>query len=516
MEMDRKVYFAVRNEKELEFNVYQRSYIFHASQKKSYDGKTIKSIEATCSQLNHFILYLERRMEDESIDESEGDLGYFIVKMMRLNDLLDRNNMDQAVWEEVKEKSTRFYDEKLKYFKRVVTEELVNDVHLGTLISDYVYSNTLKNLTSADNIKEKLFYSDIHIYHCLSVYTKILYFMYFRFSDETSYKRISKSITIELSSLMNQMALDIFPKEYTRINNISFMDRLFNYIQFQNRINSRTHTKLQDKFSAIGYSEESLSISMLDSVISSLKNFGVITYKRSRGKRKTFDIFKHKYENWGYVAKNTAAIISSTTKRTVSYMFAQTTPYVINKKSPTVMVDGVSESSKYEILLEKKNKEHYQDMKRIKRYIINDCYENISAESRDEIDKLLEGGTDIRHQLNKFMVSLFLEQNYEANVLDLITYEEFLTILFRVYERMDKYYRIKHALISPVGNRLNGIRVREKDLEGLLFYRNCNKPKTIKILNKIVGYSYTFNRDVVRNLNIKDEMIDFIADGLVI
>ncbi|MFW6026054.1 MAG: hypothetical protein ACOCRX_06905 [Candidatus Woesearchaeota archaeon] len=512
--MERKVYFAVRNEKELEFNVYQRSYMFHASQKKSYDGKTIKSIEATCSQLNHFILYLEKRKEDQSINESEGDLGYFIVKMIRLNDLLNRNKMEQAVWEEVKEKGTRFYDEKLRYFKKVVREELVNDVHLCSLISDYIYSNTLRNLTSAGDIKEKLYYSDIHIYHCLSVYTKMLYFMYFRFSDQTSYKRIAKSVIIDLSSLINQMCLDIFPREYSRINNTSFMDRLFNYIQFVNRVNTRTHTKLADKFTAIGYSEESLSIKMLDSVLSSLKNFGVVTY--DRGSYKRFNMFEHDYKNWGYVAKNTAAVISSTTKRTVNYMFAQTTPHVINKKSPTVMVDGVSESSKYEILLEKKNKEHYQDMNKIKKYIVNDCYTNISDDSKEEINNLMESDTDIRHQLNKFMVSLFLEQNYEANVLDLITYEEFLIILYRVYERMDKYYRIKHALISPVGNRLNGIRVREKDLENLVFFENCNKPKTMKILNKIVGYSYTFNRDVVRNLNIKDELVKFIKEGLII
>jgi len=521
LDKENGVYFHIRNEKELEFRIYGRGYLFHASTKESYDSKTKNAIESVASQLNHFIAYLRDR--DDYNDSSDSDLQYFIMKLIMLNNNLNRNKIEKISKQRAEENLTNFREEKINYFNEVIYEELVYDDYLERLISEYSYESLKQNLEPSD-IDEKLHYSDIHIFQSLSVYSKLLYLSYFHISELIGYNSLVKPIIIEMSRSINTTCLDLFPNEYNIVKNQSFMDRVFSYIEFQNRKNSRRHTRLIAKFSSIGYSHEYISVKMLDNILSSLKTFGPTLFEKTKKGYKKFDIVSHDLENWGYVAKVTVAWISRITFKTMYHLSKYTTSYVINSVNPdsgnSEGPEETPESSKYEILLEKKDREHFEDLQRLKKYIIADAKKDgrISEESQIRINQLIERKADITHLYNKFMVSLFLEQGYNVNIIDLLTYEEYLTLVFRVYERLDGYLDLRHALVSPETDNLNGIRVNDKDLENLTFYNNVNYERTKKIINKIISTSYgykTKNGDI-HYVTLKKEFLEFVSKGMVI
>lgn len=514
------IYFGFRNEKELEFRVYERGFLFHASKKKSFDGKTKKAIKSTTSQLNHFLDYL-RRTDEFKEDGADSDLWYVVVKIMTLDQKLDRNNMDDVAQRRVEENYTPFREEIVDYFKEVVRNQIVNDNYLIKLVSDYSYQSSKFNLQKSD-IKEKLYYSDLHIYQCLSLFSKILYLLYFRISEMIGYTNLVKSMIIDLSVELNHHCLDLFPNEYNIVNSRSFMDRLFGYIEFQNTKNSRKHKRIIQKFSAVGYSHEYFNIEILESVLSSMKSFQPRPYDKKM-KKYEYSVGEDNLDDWGYISRATVKWISSTTTNTIFHLTRKTTPYVINTVNPDADSehDDAPESSKYEILLEKKDREHYEDMKRLKKYIVNDSKRNgrLSDQSRKDIERIIEEKINVRHLLNEFMMSLFLEQEYDVNVMDLLTYREYLIILFRIYERLEGYFDLTHALISKEANRQNGKRFSDHELENLDFYNAVNNDRTKKILNRIIARSYTYNNPktgTISLLNIKDDLKEFIKKGMVI
>ena len=515
------VFFQYRNEKELELVVWERSLLFHASLKESYDSKTKKAIDGVVSQLNHFLAHLDKEDNGGDIrNQGEGDLSYVIIKFMNLKSKLERNEMNKIARRRSEENRTSFKEEKINYFKDVIRDKIIEDDYLRKLISDYCYKYLKKNLEPS-NIDQKLYYSDVHIYQCLSVYSKILYLLYFEVSELIGYKSLMKSIIIELSELINDLCPDLFPEEYNIAKNRTFMDRMFSYIEFQNTKNSKDHQRLIKKFAAIGYSHEYITIEMLKSILSSLKSFGPVTFEKTGSSHQSFNIKENNPEKWGYVAKSTVSWISKITRNTMVYLSKYTTNFVIS----SVYIDDENqdpeetpESSKYEILLEKIDRENYEDMQNIKEFIVEETKKKLSDKSKKKVKQLVEQKTDITHLYNKFMVSLFLEQEYNINLVHLLTYPEYLYLVFRVHERFEGDLDMKYALISPEADVLNGVRIREKDMDGFKFYHYCNDKRTPKIINKIIGRSYAYKDDNgdIRYLKLKKGFIKFIERGMVL
>ena len=531
------VYFNFRNEKEIELIVQERSIPFHASLNKSHDAKTKKAIRSVTAQLNHFLLYLDRLDKEKS--ESDSDIGYLVLKFINLQDKLSRKKIDKIARERAEENYTNFNNEKVEYFREVLTTEFLYDDYLLKLISDYSYEKTKMNLEPSD-IDKKLHYCDIHVFQATSVYSKILYILYFNISELISYEVLTKQILIRLTKKINDYSLDLFPKEYNIIRNMTFIDRLFSYIEFQIGNKLRSHQIIMNKFSDIGYSKEKIVINVLGSVLSALKKFIPILFKKDKkNKDRYFKLGKHEYDKWGYVAKNTVGLISRIIANTMVFRSKYTPKFGINSVD---LVDGegggessseTPESSKYERLLEKRDKEHYRDMKRLKNYIIEDSKKNgrLSDASFKDIEEIINKDTDITHLLNEFMVSVFLEQEYNVNVSNLLTYKEFLILVFRIFERLecsiipskskDEGYQCLHlALISPTdpANRTNGFRINKDFLNEHLDFYNINNDRTTTIFNSIISRSYTYRtpNGHIDYLNVKKDFLKFIKNGMVI
>lgn len=445
-----------------------------------------------------------------------------------INDLDTRLNVERVGIECRKILSEKIKDEpdilmnniELEYTKDVLRDLFLSNYVILDMIINYTKEISVSNIIVDASIENKLTEEDCTVIHSLILYSKLLYVGgYMRVSIGVQFINVVKAILIELGEMLNdRIHREVNPHGY----NETFISRLYHFLLNACSIDYDRHAANLTRFAITGISKDSSGIlNLLNEILSSFHRVSLII-KDKDNKDKVPPLYS-KVEDWhvyGLVSKNTASYIQNTKKSVVNNDAGVIKPdYIIkmfsnDDKSGEVM----SQTSRYDIQSEKTDKEQFMVLKTNAKYIINDILSKMTMGVI--VDNLYAVAStseySFRTDLNKFVVSHFLESVHHCDVSGVLTLKEFIIVAVYCYELLDKYPSLAAGVIAKMVSRVNANPVDDTLFDGMMFTFH-NKEKVIDFINKVASKSYiivTKDNSVSRQYNISEELVLWIKDGM--
>ena len=150
----------------------------------------------------------------------------------------------------------------------------------------------------------------------------------------------------------------------------SYLDRLYTFIEYSAKVEFSKHRNNIDKFSCVGMSPTYVANRLLEEMISSLYRYKIIHKESVESKGFTLG---EDINDYGMVARNTAAYLVGTKTKVIQYIAGDFKPkYIITSHSVSATdgEDKTSEAARFEVFLDKQNKEMAMEFREQRDFII--------------------------------------------------------------------------------------------------------------------------------------------------
>lgn len=500
--------------KELVIDISETSPIVFRRNDRSRNKVSEDTVNTICSSLNHFSLWVEKNRSDEIL--------YLKYLLSLLDVKLNRNYIAEIVSKAMEEHTNQSYQElELEYFLAVIKNIIVDNDRLLVLVSEYITAITIYNFEpSSLKEGEKISNEDIHVHHILAFYTKFIYVFYYRINGIGSYIESCKPAILEIAHKANEWAKENVFLDSQVYMSISYLDRLYTFIEYSAKVEFSKHRNNIDKFSCVGMSPTYVVNRLLEEMISSLYRYKIINKEAVENKGFTLG---DNIDEYGLVARNTAAYLVGTKTKVIQYIAGDFKPkYIITSHSVSATdgEDKTSEAARFEVFLDKQNKEMAIEFREQRDFIIEKMYKKLKLfgdiegmhHFKDEkphtfIDMLLNNGFE-KTPLNMFIVSTYLESVYGVDISPILSLRQFLICVAYIHERMVKYPSLRYALFGKANKRINKVQILETDIPAYL-HNSVNLNKLLDYIHDLCSYEYILDLSVgtTNAYTIKDELV---------
>lgn len=478
-----------------------------------------QTVENMLASMNHFICWTQLHGYTKYLDNFKM-LIYRLDK--QLNCIAVNDYVAKRVTELAGTKNANNQYCTHEYFLHFVNNNIMNDSLLLESVNDYIKDITMYNFESS-NIESKLEECDIHICHVLSWYIKLIYLCFYKVNTNYNFIKLIKPLIVDLSIKTNDYAMqNIFPIKYEYMRT-SFIDRLYTFVEFATDPEFKTHSGNIGLYSCIGLNEQVLIDSVMSEIYDALKRVKVETYiPNGKKKSEDDDVFDNIYDffQYGFVSKATSAYIQMAKKKHVTNQVGvHNLNFILRKYSITTHGDETTaEANRYEVYLERKNQEWYKEYKEIYNHILTDIRKKIVFP--ETIEVILRQNGRYETLLNKFMVSLFLDIEYKCDISDILNMRDYVTICVHIHERLNKYSKLKNAVIGEIASGKNSVVISPEDIDN--FYNAVNSKMSLKLITEMCSAEYNIIHDgpnglatVSSRYNIQNDLLAFINNGCV-
>ena len=471
------------------------------------------TVDGIITNLNHFLAYLQLHEKDVWLDWMES----FVYVLFKAEQMLDTNKIHKHCQDEIAKAAelgldTPYYRKlELDYFRQFLWDNIVDNKQLLAMFSNYIKDITIYNFDSSE-IEDKLDDTDIHITCVLGMYAKLIYFFYYRVSGNGQFIDVVKDIIVKIANNVNRYTMEyVFPEKVDYLK-ISYMDRLHRFFEFSNKTEFKKHALNMDKFSCLGVSEAIVTDGVITEIVSALYRIKIVTYDKNTADIKDMfeDIFT--FYDWGFVSKGVAKYIQSTKGKVIGNNIGnKKTAFILKEHSSSADGDdNGAETNRFEVYLQKKDKEWADEYAAIKDHIVLDVYNKVAIP--DLIDRLVISGFD-KNIFNKMMVSIFLEKEYKCDISDILNLREFTTMVLYIHQRLNKYPVMKNAILGRIQKGINKNNIEVDEIPDV--YTLSNPNRTMNLLNEVVGHEYVvINEGVISPaFNVRDNLVSFLQNG---
>lgn len=479
------------------------------------------TVENMLASMNHYVCWCQLYGYDVYLNNFEMLIRRMDthLNILKISEYVERRVVELA--------GTKFANNQYcthEYFLGFINEFILNDAQLLRSVNEYIKDITMYNFEST-NIESKLEECDIHIAHVLSWYIKLMYLCFYKINTNYNFIKLVKPTIVDLSIKINEYTMqNIFPMKYEYMRN-SFIDRLYAFIEFATDTEFKAHSGNIALYSCIGLNEQVLVDSVMSEIYDALKRIKVETYIPSKEKKANpdeFDSFEDIYTffQYGFISKATSAYIQMAKKKHVNNQVGvHSLNFILRKYSVSTSNDETSsEVNRYEVYLERKNHEWYKEYKEIYDYILEDIRSKIVF--KETIESILRQNGRYETLLNKFMVSLFLDVEYKCDISDILNMRDYVTICVYIHERLNKYPKLKNAVIGEIANGKNSVTIEASEIDG--FYAAINIKVILKLITEMCSAEYNIVSTNVNGAvtfspryNIRNDLISFINNGCV-
>lgn len=496
-----------------------------------------KTVVCIANHLNHFLSYLQ-------INDRVSDLHHFLAIMRDIDIALSKKNINQYCLLELDEldvlgRKVTYADKEREYFLKIINQYIVDDTVLLNAVSDYTYDTTLYATSPIEEMlpedddddeedkNKKLEKIDLHVLHCVALYTKLIFILYYRVGGSGQWISVVKNELIYIANKANDIAIDKwFLEDRILISSKSFMDRLHDFLLFSMKKPLYDNKNNIEKFRCVGIDPTKLLHNVIEDVLSLLYRLNIVDYlDQKKLEDKIHDDDSNQYYEYtdikdypsvGLVAANTAAYIHAAKKRIVKNRVGNFDPdYIIKSFDDMDDTDGSSDGTKFEMHLQKDNKENEYKYNDVIITSMEDIRKNIINEKL--LVSLSQNHKFKRTLFSQFMVSVFLEQYYGCDFSPSLSMSDFIAVIVRVHECL-VYPKLRIALLGETQSRKNSNQITLDEIHTV--YQISNVDKIIKTLSEMTKSVYIFS-DIDENNNIryspsidiKDELLEFINNN---
>lgn len=491
------------------------------------NGASIAKVIAkkVCSSLNH--LFESLRLNNLSVDEYVNMGNKFIKAYNELTPKVMGDIVNTKVNEGISELKI-----KADHYMSVMEEYFLKDPEFLKYL--YVYTIRHTKFPPPDNKKKeyiRLNERDVTVVHILSIYLKILHLFYYLVSDTEKFDdfvlRFSRLAIPYLEELTNHMTEADKP----------FMESLFEWADFYTNKNVESNSVLMAKYAAIGYTKDLLNGVGVENLFKSTKGYSI------KHQDTEHNIVSDDEEGRNYMLGEDVNDYSFYFKLTVAYFqtvyknVMSTNICMKNMKGIISTISegdggedgGLSKIAKHEVSLVKLNKEHYQEVDKMREYIMREIDKEIEGtEYEDILIELTYGYENMEsRKTKKFNVSLFskhfiykyLTERYDAG--DVFPYlfrdqqVKIVTICSKALK--NRYPILSRALLGTPSIKKNKNIISADEIKIQPAMMVVNKQKVLSIINEICKTSYIVKLgNTIQDIDIKDEFLKFIQKDEVI
>ncbi|MGL6132337.1 MAG: hypothetical protein ACRCZ9_12065 [Fusobacteriaceae bacterium] len=476
------------------------------------DSATVTYLKIV-EQLNHMIWYFKKN--PNILNNNTSAIDKFIHVILQMEAKSKEFEMEKAALNRYRiTQSMSLVYHKQHYFKTEVIERcLLNNVDFLRCMYLYILNNTDLDLEVKDNMAT-LTIPDVMCLLMSSLFMRFLFIFHTRVNDILQYKRLVKEYIPSLCALVDEFNKEYLDQSMGKYMVHGFSDRLFAYVSGYLASKLKSNEALIQKFKALGENEMSIKLACIQSIQDSMVRYCM--YNDDSSKMST--VLNIHPDRSYYPSRNLAAYISSTVDNTSENKIKLAKPRfisnVISSKSDDNEDARSSKAAKFEVMLEKQNKEVYDDMVDIRDTIVDIEWDKLNIEQKNLVGQILSQNHYERHLLGEFMVSKFLESEYGENIINYLNGKQYVIIAMRVAFRLARYPDLSCSILSKIMGSQNNVVFDMSGLEKLPIY-SVNPERVIKIFTDIVKNNYVSKYDnIYTTHNVASDFRKFLLDGV--
>lgn len=465
-------------------------------------------------QLNHMIWYFQnnRNLLGNGVDI----LDVFANMMVTVETLTKDANMDRICMERYTSQSCEsLITCKQNYFvidvveKHVLfNENLIRGMYL------YAFNRCDRQIEVKSNLAG-ISLPDIMCLLVTSLFMRILFILYPRVNNILFYKKLVKTFVPTLGSLVDKLNREYLPADTHHLMIDGFYDRLYKFVDHTVTGRLKYQEFMVNKFKPLGEHEMNIKIECLQSILQSMVRYCMFSDDTKKDEGAMLMLHPDKCY---YPAKNLASYIGNTIVNTANNKTTLAKPRfisnVISSKSEEGEEARSSKAAKFEVMLEKQNKELYEEMVEFRDMIVEEEWSKLNLEQQNLASKILEGSLYERHTLGEFMVSKFLESEYGENIINYVNDRQYVIIAMRVTFRIMRFPNLACAVLSKVMGTQNNMVFDTTGMDTMPIFQ-ANRERAVKIFTDIIRNNYVSQQDETFTTHrIENEFRQFIMEGV--
>jgi len=489
-------------------------------------GMAEQTARAVCSSLNRLLDWVDMHGKVGLASNEASDSDYLKFKLLTLTQSLNLQVIESTVTKSIEAQlyDNRF-DAKRSYFT-LMMDSFAKDNRIISIIDRYTFNNVVIN-TECDTKQNKANLADHDLYAiCMMItFARIYNLCYLTVMDIGDYMSVTSSSIVGDDRLGTTGLADIIFKYVIRnrysenigLYNDSFIDRIvFNFMKPHVEKKLVKDAPLMDRFGAIGVDRFSVYMRATTELLGGLHRISPAYDVGVESPDKDNYDGEEDPSSRKFYFKKVCKYLQDSLKRILNNNISNINPKFQIKSEGA---DDTIEKESFDSYVND-NREQYTYMMNIKKLIYMDALASVKSETLYVFDKQ----TIYRHDLNKFLISLYMDIRYHnSEASNLLNYAELKAIVLHIFDLLKGYDELRYSIVGQVHSQKNSINITIADFKENGTYHiptfMCNNiQKSMKLLTSYARNQYRSEiiingKPSVSEHAIKAELISFIKNA---